>query len=97
MASVKNLKKDINYVMSQVLNDCFQILEYNSKVDSIEIMKTAEGVVQKLQEFRIRAQHPDGKEDPKLIKKYYKNLTFEMLKTADRNFEKLSAEVKKTV
>ena len=31
MASVKDLKKDIDVLMSLVLNDCFSVLEYNEK------------------------------------------------------------------
>ena len=32
MASKKDLKKDIDLLMSLVLNDCFYVLEYNTKV-----------------------------------------------------------------
>lgn len=95
MASVKDLKKDIDMLMSLVLNDCFYVMEYNPKVDAKAVMKIAGEVVEKHREFRIRANHPDGKDQPKLVKKYYNDLAADVLAAADEAFEALSAEVKK--
>lgn len=95
MASVKDLKKDIDMLMSLVLNDCFYVMEYNPKVDAKAVMKIAGEVVEKHREFRIRANHPDGKDEPKLVKKYYNDLAADVLAAADEAFEALSAEVKK--
>jgi len=82
-------------LMSMVLNDCFYILEYNNKVDAPAVMKIAENIIEKHRDFRIRANHPDGKDDPKLVKKYYNELAADVLSVADEAFEALSAEVKK--
>ncbi len=95
MASVKDLKKDIDLLMSLVLNDCFYVLEYNSKVNSEAILKIATDVIQMHRELRLQVNHPDGKDNPKLVKKYYKEVINEMLKYADESLERLSAEVKK--
>lgn len=95
MASIKDLKKDIDLLMSLVLNDCFYVIEYNDKVDSEAIMKIAGDVIMKHRELRIRVNHPDGKENPKLVKKYFNELASEMLSYADESLEKLSAEIKK--
>jgi hypothetical protein len=97
MASVKNLKKDIDYLMSQVLTDCFHVLEVNNKVDEAEIMLLVNDVVSKHYELRMKAQHPDGKDAPEKVKTFYKSLVNEMLASADSSFEKLSAIVKKSV
>jgi hypothetical protein len=95
MASIKDLKKDIDLLMSLVLNDCFYVLEYNQKVNQDAVMKIATEVVEKHRDFRKRANHPDGKDNPRLVKKYYKDLNTELLATADEELEKLSSEVKK--
>lgn len=81
--------------MSLVLNDCFSVLEHNEKVDNEAILKIAGDVIRKHRELRLRANHPDGKDNPKLVKAYYNNLIQDTLKEADTAFEKLSAEVKK--
>ncbi len=95
MASVKDLKKDIDILMSLVLNDCFSVLEYNEKVDNEAILKIAGDVIQKHRELRLRVNHPDGKDNPKLVRKYYNKLVQDTLKEADAAFERLSAEIKK--
>jgi len=95
MASVKDLKKDIDLLMSLVLNDCFSVLEYNEKVDNDAILKIAGDVIQKHRELRLRANHPDGKDNPKLVRKYFSSLISDALKEADSALERLSAEVKK--
>lgn len=95
MASVRGLKKDIDLLMSLVLNDCFYVIEYNEKVDRDEVMELARDVIKQHREFRLRANHPDGKDDSKKVKQYYKNLMDEALKTADEDLEKLSELVKK--
>lgn len=96
MASVKELKKDIDMLMTLVLSDCFSVLEYNEKVNDEAVMQIAADVVKKHRELRIRVKHPDGKNNPKLIRKYYSSLVNETLKEADAALERLSAEVRKT-
>lgn len=95
MASIRNLKKDIDLIMSLTLSDCFYVLEYNSKVDEEAVYNIAAEVVQAHRELRLRAIHPDGKDNSKLVKQHYKMLVQDMLKAADAALEKLSAEVKK--
>lgn len=95
MASVKDLKKDIDLLMSLVLNDCFSVLEHNEKVDNEAVLKIAGDVIREHRELRIRVNHPDGKDNPKLVKAYYNKLVQDTLKEADAAFERLSAEVKK--
>lgn len=97
MASVKDLKKDIDLLMSMVLNDCFSVIEYNEKVDNDAILKIAGDTLLKHRELRLRANHPDGKDNPKLVKKYYKQLVSDALKETDAALERLSAEIKKVV
>ncbi|MCD6354442.1 MAG: hypothetical protein J7L95_02735 [Prolixibacteraceae bacterium] len=95
MASVKNLKKDIDLLMSLALSDCLYVLEYNTKVDEKEVTKIAREIIQKHRTLRLAANHPDGKDNPKLIKQFYNGLVAGMLKSIDNSLEKLSAAVKK--
>lgn len=97
MASIRDLKKDIDLIMSLALSDCFYVMEYNQKVDEAAVYTIAGEIVQTHRELRLRAIHPDGKDNPKLVKKYYRALVKDMLTSANAALEKLSAEVKKTV
>ncbi|WP_347839035.1 hypothetical protein [uncultured Draconibacterium sp.] len=95
MASVRDLKKDIDLIMSLALSDCFYVMEYNNNVDEKAVYEIAGDIVKAHRELRLRAVHPDGKDNPKLVKQYYKKLVQDMLTAADAALEKLSEEVKK--
>ncbi len=95
MASIKNLKKDIDLVMSLVISDCFLVLEENSKVEDEKVLDIVKEVIVRHREFRIRANHPDGKENPKMVKQFYRKLIDDLLNVADKSLEKLSELVKK--
>lgn len=95
MASVKELKKDIDALMTLVLTDCFSVLEYNNKVNGEAVLAIAGDVISTHRALRIRAKHPDGKDNPKIVRSYYNVLIADALKEADAALERLSAEVKK--
>lgn len=97
MASVRSLKKDIDLIMSLVLNDCFTVLAQNSKVDEKAVMSIAGDTIKKHRDLRIKVNHPDAKDNPTMVKLYYKNIIAELLEYADKSLEKLSKEIKKTV
>ena len=95
MASIRNLKKDIDLIMSLALSDCFYVLEYNDKIDEKAVYEIAGEIVTQHRALRLRAMHPDGKDNPKMVKQFYKSLVQDMLAAADASLEKLSTEVKK--
>jgi hypothetical protein len=96
MASLRNLKKEIDELMSIVLSDCLFVLDYNEKVDKEQVSGIAGRVIQLHHEFRNRANNPDGKDNPKLAKKYFSTLKTELFKKADEMLEELSLAVEKT-
>lgn len=97
MASVRNLKKDIDLLMSLALSDCLYVIEYNEKVNEKAVLEIAAEIIKEHRSLRLRANHPDAKENKKLVKQYYNKLVSDMLAAADKSLEKLSAEVKKVV
>lgn len=97
MASIKKLKKEIDYVISLVIGDCFMVMELNTNVNQEAVIDIVGETLAKHYKLRIRACHPDDKGNPALVKQYYKKLISDLLGTADESFKKLSAEVKKAV
>jgi len=95
MASIKNLKKDIDSVMSLVISDCFMVIEQNQKVNREAILDIVSETLIEHRKLRIRACYPDGKNNPELVKQHYKKLISDLLSAADELFKKLSAEIKK--
>jgi hypothetical protein len=97
MASIKKLKKDIDYVISLVISDCFMVMEQNTNINHEAVIDIVRETLAEDYKLRIRACHPDGKGNPTLVKQHYKKLVADLLSTTDESFKKLSAEVKKAV
>ena len=95
MASIKNLKKDIDSIMSLAVCDCLMAIELNPKVNREAVLDIVCETLVEHRKLRIRACCPDGKNNPKLVKQHYKKLIDDLLSTADESLEKLSAEIKK--
>jgi hypothetical protein len=55
-----------------------------------QVQDLIEEAVTMRNEFIDRANHPDGKDNPVIVKTYYRSLRKDLLKTVDAYFEKLS-------
>ncbi len=91
MASVKNLKKDIQYLAEVVVTDAIMVSEM---IDNKEDLEKADAVILEAVEMCNllidRANHPDGKDNPQLVKKYYKQISLDLLSQSDKMFTTLN-------
>ncbi|MDR2653541.1 MAG: hypothetical protein LBC68_14765 [Prevotellaceae bacterium] len=94
MAKLRNLKKDIDYLISEVLSDCytFAYLYPDKKEKAMEIIGDAVDFRNKMFE---RTNKPDGKYDKKLVKTHYKSINKDLLKGVDDLFKRISELIKK--
>lgn len=89
MASIRNLKKDINFLASELLTQAYvkQLLKEDANKDGV-----AKAMVQAV-EFKstliAKANHPDGKDNKSLVKKHYTAIRKEMYE----KFMTLSEEI----
>jgi hypothetical protein len=90
MASVKNLKKDIDFLFFEFISDCFLFTSIHTGEKRNEVQNLIEEAVSMRNEFIDRANHPDGKDNPVLVKAYYAKLSKELMEKVDGYFEKLS-------
>jgi hypothetical protein len=90
MASVKNLKKDIDSLFFEFISDCFLFTSIHTGEKRNEVQNLIEEAVSMRNEFIDRVNHPDGKDNPALVKAYYTNLSKELMEKVDSYFEKLS-------
>ncbi len=96
MANIRDLKKDINFLMEEVIETCFlhyhlrgENPEKREAIDQIvdDIIVTRNELIQKINNPEVdRVKRPD--------KKYYSDIFNEMMQKADEAFEKLSAAEK---
>jgi len=90
MASIKNLKKDIDYLFFELISDCFMFTSIHEGPKKAEAQELIEEAVSMRNDFIDRVNHPDGKDNPVLVKSYYTALQKDLLEKVDGYFERLS-------
>ena len=75
MASLRGIKNDIDYLVSEVISDCYMALYFND---------------QSKREMIQRANHPADKQNKSLVKKHYAQMRRDMMTRIDALFGKLS-------
>jgi hypothetical protein len=91
MASVRELKKDIDYLVFEVISDCFTYSNIHSDNKSDELSTLISDAVEFRNDLIARVNNPDGKDNPKIVKAYYKTVGKDLLTGVDKLFERLSA------
>lgn len=92
MASIKRLKKDIDYLAFAVIADCFNYNSYDPGNE--EVFEIVKDVIALRNELRYRISNPEPKEAGEL-KAIYKGIFNEAISKADDSFLKLSEVIKK--
>ncbi|HEX2921205.1 MAG TPA: hypothetical protein VHO50_08575 [Bacteroidales bacterium] len=95
MASTRNLKKDIDFLVFEVISDCFAFSELHPDLKSDEVSSIITEAVSLRNDLIARVNNPDGKDNPKILKSYYKSVEKDLLEGVDKLFEKLSGLSKK--
>jgi hypothetical protein len=91
MASVRELKKDIDYLVFEVISDCFAFSSLHPDNKSDELSAIISDAVAFRNDLIARVNNPDGKDNPKIIKAYYKTLEKDLMTGVDELFTRLSA------
>lgn len=91
MASIKNLKKDINYLVDEVIGIC--LLHQYTRGDDKH--KELDELITEMADYRDqlikKVNNPEIKEGKKGLKGYYRSLLDELLKKVNSAFDKLNA------
>jgi hypothetical protein len=90
MASIRELKKDIDYLIFEVVSDClvYSNLHPENKSDELSVLIT--DAVEFRNDLIARVNNPDGKDNPKIVKTYYKTVEKDLITGVDKLFERLS-------
>ena len=91
MASVRELKKDIDSLIFEVISDCFVFSNLHPENKTDELTGLISDAVEFRNDLIARVNNPDGKDNPKIVKAYYKSLEKDLLQGVDKLFERLSA------
>jgi hypothetical protein len=90
MASVRELKKDIDYLVFEVISDCLLYTDVNPDNNGEEVNLIITDAVGFRNDLIARVNNPDGKDNPKIVKAYYKSVEKDLLKGVDKLFDRLS-------
>ncbi len=74
MASIKDLKKDINYLAAEILAQGYLKLALVKEVKEEDLEPILRSAIEMRNEFIARTNHPDGKENRKIVKTYYQSI-----------------------
>jgi len=90
MASVRELKKDIDFLIFEVISDCFLYSNIHPENKTDELSALISDAVEFRNDLIARVNNPDGKDNPKIIKAYYKTVEKDLITGVDKLFERLS-------
>lgn len=90
MASIRNLKKDVDFLIDEVIGDCMLYLHFNQGKNKDEIESVLMQSVDLRNGLYTRINHPEGKSDAKQVKLHYKNVVKDLLMGVNGLFEQIS-------
>jgi len=95
MASVRELKKDIDYLIYEVISDCLVFSGLHPDIKSDEVSAIISDAVDFRNDLIARVNNPESKVNPKIVKAYYKSVEKDLLTGVDKLFSRLSGMTKK--
>ena len=88
MASCRDIKKDINFLADQMLNECFSFMEYspiNNQENVLDILHDVEQLRRNLL-YKVNNPPENGS-----LKEYYREIIEEMYETNMKLLEELNS------
>ena len=74
MANKRQLKKEINYITEELISECLYNRYFITDCDAQKNDEILAKIISMQDEFLRRVNVTDGKNNPKIVKKYYQNL-----------------------
>ncbi len=94
MASRRDAKKDIEFVLAEIISDTLNVMHlYPGKKDE-ELLNLLEQLIDTRDELISRLSHIPGKDNPAQVRLFFNKLYLDLEKCADESMEKLSAIIK---
>ena len=94
MANVRRLKKEIEFMSSQLIGDCIDFLETFEDKKDTPILSIIEEAVVLNNTMLDRACHPEGKGNAKLVREHYRKIKTDFIKGLDKAYGKLENLIK---
>lgn len=86
MASIKEIKKDVDYLVSEVISDCWVFIYMNQDKKTEEAVQVISDAIDLRNKLFDKINNPEKDN----IKKHYKSINQELLTGVDALFNKVS-------
>lgn len=83
MASIRLLKKDINKLAFDLLQECFSYRHYSADLSEDRFDEVIKKIVLLRNDLISRTNHPESDADSSSLKAHYKQIEQDLLKLAD--------------
>jgi hypothetical protein len=91
----RTLKKDIKYLAAGVIEESYDFIVLYPQADHEVVKEAIENAFVLHDEFILRVNHPDGKDNPAIVKNYYKQLRADLYEQTAGLYAKIEAEFNK--
>lgn len=83
MASIRLLKKDINRLTFDLLQECFSYRHYSEELTENKFDEVIKKLVMLRNDLILRTNHPETDADSSSLKAHYKQVQLDLLKLAE--------------
>ena len=97
MTTRRRLKKEIDYVVSDLILDCMTYANLYQKPNDQEALQVVQETMEMRNQLRNMANHPEQKDNSESAKTYYDNIAKTLVEEVDKGYGKLGKLVNKDV
>jgi hypothetical protein len=89
MASRQRLKKEIDYVVSDLVLDCFTFNTLQQKPNDEAVRQIVQDTLALRNTLRYQVNHPESKATTQTVKNYFDNIAKVLIDSVDESYAKL--------
>ena len=89
MASRQRLKKEIDYVVSDLVLDCFTFNTLQQKPNDEAVQQIVQDTLALRNTLRYQVNHPESKATTQTVKNYFDNIAKVLIDSVDESYAKL--------
>lgn len=89
MASRQRLKKEIDYVVSDLILDCFTFINMRAKTENEDVLQIVQETLNLRGDLINQVNHPENKTETQTVKSYFDNIAKVLIDTVEESYVKL--------
>ncbi len=74
MANRRELKKSIHEISGELISECLTYQHFHPDIPEEKINSIITEIISHRNDYLVRANKPDGKDNPALVKKHYREI-----------------------